>query len=52
MILTLGATAMATRVGSPFSVPALGAVYEEFPGLGCAALPDRLDGAQMTRQKP
>ena len=52
MILALGATAMATGAGSPFSVMALGAVHEEFPGLGCAALVDRLDGAQMTWQKP
>ena len=52
MILTLGATAMATRLGSPLCVMALGAVHEEFPGLGCAAQFDRLDGAQMTRQKP
>lgn len=52
MILALGATAMAAGAGSPFGVMAFGAVHEEFPGLGCATLADRLYGAEMAGQKP
>ena len=52
MILALGAVAMAAGAGSPLGVMALWAMEEDLPGLGCAALADRLYGAEMAGQKP
>ena len=52
MILALGATAMAAGARSPFGVMAFGAMDEDLPGLGFAALADRLYGAEMAGQKP
>ena len=52
MILALGAAAMAAGARSPFGVMAFGAMDEDLPGLGFAALADRLYGAEMAGQKP
>ena len=52
MVLALWATAMPTGTGLQHSMAAVAALQEKLAGIWCPAPADRIDGTQMTGQKP